>query len=60
MNAEKAYKAYDPEDNRFVFRNVFKDVSWNVLDLDFEDDELDKIFDLLCAEGTKPTDSSDQ
>jgi hypothetical protein len=42
-----------------VFRNDFKDVSWNELDLAFEEDELDKIFDLLCAEGTKPTESSD-
>ena len=48
MTVEKAYKAYDPEDDRFVFRNDFKRISWDTMDLDFEEDELDKIFDLLC------------
>ncbi len=47
MSVEKAYKAYDPKDVRFVFKNDFIDTSL-ALGLEFSQDELVKIFETFC------------
>ena len=59
LSAEKAYKSYDPEDHRFVFRNEFMVVS-EMLGLEFSEEELNKIFDQICTEGTIQTESNNQ
>ena len=51
MTVEKAYKAYDPKDVRFVFKNDFIDTSL-VLGFEFSQDELMKIFETFCSQGT--------
>lgn len=47
MDAEKAYRAYDTKDVRFVFRHDFIDISM-ALGLEFSNEELSKIFDIIC------------
>jgi len=51
MTVEKAYKAYDPKDVRFVFKNDFIDTSL-ALGFEFSQDELFKIFEIFCKQGT--------
>ena len=59
LTPEKAYKYYDEEDLRFVFKNDFVVIS-NCLEFDFTDEELVKIFTLICNQGTEATKSKDQ
>lgn len=49
---EKLYKAYDPKDLRFVFKNDFIDTSM-LLGIEFSEDELLKIFETFCKQGEK-------
>jgi hypothetical protein len=58
LDAEKAYKAYDPKDIRFVFRHDFIDISM-ALQLEFSEDEFSKIFDIICAANTKNEEKAD-
>ena len=51
MTPEKAYKCYDERDLRFVFKNDFIDVSM-AMGLDFSDEELRRIFEIICKHGT--------
>ena len=51
MTVEKAFKAYDPKDVRFVFKNDFIDTSL-ALGFEFSQDELLKIFENFCKQGT--------
>jgi len=51
LSVEKAYKAYDPKDVRFVFKNDFIDTSL-ALGLEFSQDELIKIFETFSKQGT--------
>ena len=59
MTPERAYKHYDEQDLRFVFKNDFVDISM-ALQFDFSQDELVKIFQIICSTGTQKTDSKDQ
>lgn len=59
LTPEKAYKFYDEEDLRFVFKNDFVVIS-NCLEFDFTDEELEKIFTLICNQGTEASKSKDQ
>lgn len=43
---EKAYKVYDENDLRFVFKNDFVDISM-ALGIDFSEEELIKIFQII-------------
>ena len=47
LTPEKAYKYYDEQDLRFVFKNDFIVISM-ALNLDFTEDELIKIFQIIC------------
>jgi hypothetical protein len=49
---EKLYKAYDPKDLRFVFKNDFIDTSM-LLGIEFSEDELQRIFETFCKQGEK-------
>lgn len=49
---EKLYKAYDPKDVRFVFKNDFIDTSM-LLGIEFSEEELIKIFETFCRQGEK-------
>jgi hypothetical protein len=51
-SVEKLYKAYDPKDLRYVFKNDFIDTSM-LLGLEFSEDELVKIFETFCRHGEK-------
>jgi hypothetical protein len=51
-SVEKLYKAYDPKDLRYVFKNDFIDTSM-LLGLEFSEDELVKIFETFCKFGEK-------
>lgn len=55
LDVEKAYRAYDSKDVRFVFRHDFIDVSM-ALQLEFTNEELSKIFDIICETKTKKGD----
>lgn len=55
LDVEKAYRAYDSKDVRFVFRHDFIDVSMT-LQLEFTNEELSKIFDIICETKTKKGD----
>lgn len=59
MTPEKAYKYYDEQDLRFVFKHDFIVISM-AMGMDFEEDELTKIFEVICKQGTHGTDSNDQ
>ena len=59
LSVEKLYKIYDPEDHKFVFRHDFISESL-MIELEFTEEELSKIFDFICQVGTKATDSKDQ
>ena len=59
MTPEKAYKMYDESDLRFVSKHAFIDISM-AHGFDFSQDELLKIFEIICEQGTKGTDSNDQ
>ena len=50
LSIEKAYKAYDPKEVRFVFKNDFIDTSLS-LGFEFSEDELYKIFEVFCKQG---------
>jgi len=52
LSVEKLYKAYDPKDLRYVFKNDFVDTSM-LLGLEFSEDELVKIFENFCKHGEK-------
>ena len=56
---EKAYKQYDPDDNKFVFKHDFAH-ECVMMGLEFSEEELGKIFEYICQVGTKGTDSKDQ
>jgi len=56
MDVDKAYKAYDPEDIRYVFRHDFIDTSM-ALQLEFSEEELSKIFYIICGEEEKKNDN---
>ena len=58
MTPERAYKHYDEEDLRFVFKNSFVDISM-AMGFDFTQDELLKVFQIICSQGNKKTDSND-
>lgn len=49
---EKLYKAYDPKDVRYVFKNDFIDTSM-LLGIEFAEEELVKIFETFCRQGEK-------
>lgn len=55
---EKAYRAYDSKDVRFVFRHDFIDISM-ALQLEFSEDEFSKIFDIICSTKAKKDDTED-
>jgi len=59
ISVEKAYKLYDPEDNKFVFKHDFTH-ECVMMGLEFSEEELGKIFEFICQVGTKGTDSKDQ
>ena len=59
LTPEKAYKFYDEDDLRFVFKNTFVDVSMTI-PLEFSEEELIKIFHMICKQGSQGTDSHDQ
>ena len=52
------YLDYDPDDLRSVFKHDFINTS-RVLDFDFNEDELAKIFQIICKQGTEQTESND-
>ena len=56
---EKAYRQYDPDDNKFVFKHDFSH-ECVMMGLELSEDELGKIFEYICQVGTKGTESKDQ
>lgn len=44
---DKAYRAYDPQNLKYVFRHDFINVSM-AHQLEFSEEELSKIFDVIC------------
>jgi Ca2+-binding EF-hand superfamily protein len=52
LSVDRAYKAYDPKDLGFVFRNDFIDISM-IMGLNFSQDELAKIFEVVCSVNAK-------
>ena len=54
LTPEKAYKIYDEQDIRFVFKHDFIEISYE-LGMDFEEEELIKIFQIICQHGTQGT-----
>jgi len=56
---EKAYRQFDPDDNKFVFKHDFAH-ECVMMGLEFSEEELGKIFEYNCQVGTKGTDSKDQ
>ena len=59
LSVEKAYRLFDPEDNKFVFLHDFTH-ECVMAGLEFSEEELAKIFEFLCQVGAKGTDSKDQ
>jgi len=59
LTPEKAYRYYDEQDLRFVFKNDFIDISM-ALGFDFTEEELIKVFQMICKQGTNGTESQDQ
>ena len=59
LTPEKAYRIYDEQDYRVVRRNDFIDISL-AMQMDFTEEELAKIFHMICKQGTEGTDSNDQ
>ncbi len=57
ISVEKAYKMYDPDDNKFVFKHDFTH-ECVMMGLEFSEEELSKIFEYICQVGTKGTDST--
>jgi hypothetical protein len=58
MSVEKAYKLFDPDDNKFVFKHDFIH-ECVMMGLEFTEEELIKIFEFITQVGTKGTDSKD-
>lgn len=58
LTPEKAYRYYDEQDLRFVFKNDFIDISM-ALGFDFTEEELIKVFQMICKQGTNGTESQD-
>ncbi len=58
ISVEKAYKMFDPDDNKFVFKHDFVH-ECVMMGLEFSEEELTKIFEHLCQVGTQGTDSKD-
>ena len=58
LTPEKAYKFYDEQDLRFVFKHDFIVISM-AMNMDFTEEELTKIFQIICEFGTQGTDSND-
>ena len=56
---EKAYKQFDPSDNKFVMKLDFLH-ECAMMGLEFTEEELTKIFEYICSAGSKGTDSKDQ
>jgi len=59
ISVEKAYKAFDPNNYGSVQRKDFIH-DCLVLGLQFSEEELGKIFEVICEYGTKQTTSTDQ
>jgi hypothetical protein len=59
LTVEKLYKAYDPKDLRYVFKNDFIETSM-LLGLEFSEEELIKIFEGFCAHGEKDNQKQQQ
>lgn len=55
---EKAYKQFDPSDNKFVMKLDFLH-ECAMMGLEFTEEELTKIFEYICSVGSKGTDSKD-
>lgn len=55
---DNLYNEYDPDDLRSVFKHDFINTS-RVLDFDFSEEELAKIFQIICKQGTEQTESND-
>jgi hypothetical protein len=58
ISVEKAYKQFDPSDNKFVFLHDFTH-ECVMLGLEFAEEELAKIFEFICQVGAKGTESTD-
>lgn len=58
VSVEKAYKLFDPDDNKFVFKHDFVH-ECVMMGLEFSEEELNKIFEFICQIGSKGTDSTD-
>lgn len=58
LNVDKAYRLYDDQDVRFVFKNDFIDVSF-AMKLEFTHDELEKIFEIICEPTVKKKETMD-
>ena len=56
---DTALKIYDDRGVRFVFKNDFIDTSLS-LGFEFSQEELLKIFEIICEQGTKQTESKEQ
>ena len=47
MTVEKAYRQFDPDDHKFVFKHDFVH-ECVLMGLEFSDEELVKIFEYIC------------
>ena len=47
MSVEKAYKMFDPSDNKFVFIHDFTH-ECVMMGLEFSEEELGKVFEFIC------------
>lgn len=53
LSVENAFKHYDPQNLGYVFRHEFIALSHNI-NLEFNADELSKIYDEMLIQGLKP------
>jgi hypothetical protein len=51
ITVEKAYKFFDPQDNKFVFKHDFIH-ECVMMGLEFSEEELVKVFEFICQVGT--------
>ena len=59
LTPEKAYRYYDEEALGFVFKNDFIAISL-AMQMDLPEEELAKVFQMICKQGAQGTDSNDQ
>jgi len=59
LNIDKCYRMYDEQDVRYVFKNDFVDISL-AIGFDFSFEELINIFNIICEQGSKAKQTSDQ